>query len=94
MGETIAVKTMVECPKCGQEMTTAESCTIETVEYLDGTVLEAIPYGQERRYPDVTGRCHDCGVSQSGYHHRGCDMEECPGCHEQLIGCDCDVLPA
>jgi len=33
--------------------------------------------------------CRDCGVRIGGYHHRGCDTEECPKCHLQLIGCDC-----
>jgi hypothetical protein len=34
-------------------------------------------------------RCHDCGAREGELHQRGCDMERCPFCHGQLIGCDC-----
>jgi hypothetical protein len=33
--------------------------------------------------------CHDCGVIKGQYHVDGCDQEECPNCHRQLLGCDC-----
>ena len=33
--------------------------------------------------------CSDCGVIVDGVHHPGCDMEECPQCHGQLISCGC-----
>jgi len=33
--------------------------------------------------------CPDCGVVQGQYHAEGCDMEECPDCHGQLLGCPC-----
>jgi hypothetical protein len=36
-----------------------------------------------------TNRCHDCDVLPGGFHHRGCDMEECPRCGHQLLSCDC-----
>jgi len=38
----------------------------------------------------VTGRCHDCGVRNGGYHHPGCDAERCPTCDGQWISCSCD----
>jgi hypothetical protein len=34
-------------------------------------------------------RCHDCGVEEGQLHKPGCDMEICPLCGGQLIGCDC-----
>jgi hypothetical protein len=34
-------------------------------------------------------RCHDCSCKIGEYHAPGCDMEECPFCHSQLISCDC-----
>ena len=33
--------------------------------------------------------CPDCGVVKGQYHAEGCDMEECPNCHGQLLGCPC-----
>lgn len=33
--------------------------------------------------------CHDCGVAPGQLHVRGCDVERCPLCGHQLIGCPC-----
>ena len=33
--------------------------------------------------------CHDCGVMEGEIHHYGCDMERCPFCDRQLLGCGC-----
>lgn len=33
--------------------------------------------------------CHDCGVEEGQLHVYGCDMERCPFCGRQLIGCGC-----
>ncbi len=33
--------------------------------------------------------CADCGVIKGEFHVLGCDGEECPACHEQLLSCDC-----
>jgi hypothetical protein len=38
------------------------------------------------------GHCPDCGVSDRGYHHLGCDLEDCPRCRRQLISCGCAWL--
>ena len=32
--------------------------------------------------------CHDCKVKTGKPHQDGCDIEECPICHKQLITCD------
>jgi len=34
-------------------------------------------------------KCHDCVSSEGEYHSFGCDMETCPFCGNQLIGCHC-----
>jgi len=35
--------------------------------------------------------CHDCGVKEGHLHEFGCDMETCPNCGGQLIGCGCGI---
>lgn len=47
-------------------------------------------------YPDeetyAERECHDCGVVAGEFHHRGCDVEECPKCGEQLFFCSCHFV--
>ena len=33
--------------------------------------------------------CHDCGCEEGEIHGFGCDVERCPFCGSQLIGCRC-----
>ncbi len=33
--------------------------------------------------------CHDCGVIAGELHLDGCDMERCPRCKNQYLGCGC-----
>jgi hypothetical protein len=93
---------MALCKYREQEMNGADGCVSLPVKTVDGD-MESIPYGSEtKRQTPAPGqqhhgvligdppRCHDCGVLPGRYHHVGCDWEECPRCHEQLIGCDCD----
>jgi hypothetical protein len=38
--------------------------------------------------------CPECGVPSGQYHRNGCDVELCPYCGDQLVGCVCPgVLP-
>jgi hypothetical protein len=34
-------------------------------------------------------KCHDCGAEEGQFHEPGCDMDECPFCHGQLLSCGC-----
>ncbi len=61
-------------------------------------VFERVLNGSERRYGAVDKAlgidghkvpCHDCNAPVGGFHHPGCDVEECPRCHLQAIGCGC-----
>jgi hypothetical protein len=55
-----------------------------------------IPWGSES-YAAMLGDqwrtnpwpCGDCGTAPGDLHHPNCDMEECPLCHQQAIGCGC-----
>lgn len=59
---------------------------------INGSEYQRIRYGNESddwgadKFP-----CHDCGVIKGQYHVPYlCDVERCPVCDEQVIGCDCD----
>lgn len=63
-------------------------------EYLELS-FKRIRYGDEsdRCKCDSSIPCHDCGVVNGQYHVSGCDMEQCPNCHGQLLSCDCGEYP-
>ena len=92
---------MAVCQYCDQEMHEALGCIYEPIETVDGD-MEPIKYGHELNptmTPDEDGiqrrRCGDCYAVPGNYHHFGCDIEECPRCHGQLISCMCsDELAA
>ncbi len=81
------VKNLAICLHCKGEMRDAAtvSCAVNPIEFPDGQRLPQVPYANE----DGRQRCHDCYVAIGGVHHVGCDMEVCPKCGFQLIGCDC-----
>ncbi len=86
---------MVICNDCKQEISdpNTEGCTAKYIE-ISGKTYKRIPYGKEQRFeldedemlPD---RCGECGVKLKKFHHSGCDIEECPKCHCQLLACRC-----
>lgn len=75
----------IVCGRCGHEIGTGGSCNNAPV-HAKGRFFEP------KRYEGA--RCHDCGIEQGGYHHEGCDMEPCPVCGEQFLGCDCAEVVA
>jgi hypothetical protein len=58
--------------------------------WRDGRQLPRVRYGEEQ---DDWGQdmhpCGDCGVDKGEFHVPGCDVEQCPVCAGQAIGCDC-----
>ncbi len=78
---------MAACRWCEQEMTTAASCTFGAL-HEKGARVEMIPWGKERRW-SASSRCGDCGVFPGGYHHPGCDIQECPRRGGQMFSCGC-----
>lgn len=81
---------MAICTWCDQEMSTAATCTITTL-HRDGDAFVLPPYREprHRRPGEFTDRCGDCGVTDRGAHHPGCDMARCPLCRGQLLACGC-----
>jgi hypothetical protein len=80
---------MAICQYCGLEMTAAASCVGISID-IDGAPYRPVPFGDARESHGVHAlRCGDCGVRHGGFHHPGCDMEECPRCARQLLSCDC-----
>jgi hypothetical protein len=78
------------CTDCNLEMQTADGCARPLVLMNDGLHVR-LRWGDEKHWPRPKReeRCGDCNVLPSRYHHRGCDIEECPQCNRQLITCDC-----
>ena len=79
---------MAVCSWCFAEMMTAQSCTVDAM-HRQGVPVPMIPCGREFGWPPATMRCGDCGVARGGWHHPGCDMQQCAVCGEQMLSCDC-----
>jgi len=80
------------CTDCDRDMLKTDTCNEEPIEFPDGTRLPQIKYGDdwgEHGVHDHNNCCHDCRVKAGGFHHPGCDMEQCPRCKGQLISCGC-----
>lgn len=60
----------------------------------DGERFNRFKYGEEPEWLELNPGfaeipCHDCGVVKGQYHAVNCDVEECPRCRHQLLGCAC-----
>jgi hypothetical protein len=85
---SVEEKGVAICQDCEQEMLEASSCTV------DALILDGRRFARDRARGQlgVAGRCPDCGVGDRGYHHLGCDLEDCPRCRRQLLSCGCSWL--
>ena len=84
---------MAVCKFCNREMLETDGCDCDPIPYAGGESLPRVPYGSEKRADwSVCGeRCPDCNAKLGQPHHWGCDVEECPRCHHQLITCACTL---
>jgi hypothetical protein len=58
---------------------------------INGKAYSRIKYGDEQDDWGADSQpCHDCAVIKGQYHVPSCDVEECPRCGGQAIGCDCE----
>ena len=82
---------MCICDVCGKEMNEAESCVPDPVVIGDRVVqrIAYVPYRQPRP-GQAPVPCGDCGVQPGGFHHPGCDMEDCGNCGRQRLACGCE----
>ena len=79
---------MAVCSWCHGEMLTAISCNVVAF-HRKGRRFDLIPYGAERGWQSTADQCGDCGVIRGGFHHPGCDLQDCPACGGQLLSCGC-----
>lgn len=77
------------CKLCGQEMLEANGCTCGKIRYNE-KIYDRIRFGEEfDMYAGAVSeeeRCPDCGAKAGEFHHFGCDVENCPVCHGQMLG--------
>jgi hypothetical protein len=57
---------------------------------IDGTEYARVRYGDEKLDWNADSRhCPDCAVFKGEFHVESCDIEECPRCGIEMIGCGC-----
>lgn len=58
---------------------------------IKGKEYKRIAYGDEKENWGANDRpCGDCAVAKGQLHVPNCDIEECPSCGGQAIGCNCE----
>ena len=62
----------------------------KTTCWKNGKEFERVKYGyEEEDWGANSHPCGDCNVEKGEYHVPGCDVEGCPSCGGQAIGCEC-----
>ncbi|HEY8789738.1 MAG TPA: hypothetical protein VIM10_11480 [Actinopolymorphaceae bacterium] len=76
----------MKCDWCQHEMSQGLACNSPTYA-IAGRTFQRIAFVPHRG--DLDAQCHDCLTTVGGLHHPGCDVERCPRCGGQAIGCGC-----
>jgi hypothetical protein len=73
----------------------------QKIEKLHGKLYRRIKYGDEKWFDENNklidmlefskNPCHDCNAIRGQYHCFGCDVEQCPRCKNQFLGCGCKL---
>lgn len=53
-----------------------------------------VRWGEEDFFRGKTGpteACGDCAAAPGEFHDPGCDIEQCPACRRQALGCNCEL---
>ncbi|MCK6460881.1 MAG: hypothetical protein L6Q95_13445 [Planctomycetes bacterium] len=70
---------------------TLEAAQARKTTVVDGIAYERVRFGDEEDdWGADRGPCHDCAAVKGEFHVPGCDVERCPACAGQAIGCDCE----
>ena len=57
---------------------------------IAGSRHKRVRYGDEDQdWGDRRGPCPDCAAIMGELHVPGCEIERCPMCGGQVLGCDC-----
>jgi hypothetical protein len=72
-----------------------QQAQVNTHYRTNGSLVPRIRFGDET-YPMVTpgaGLCLCCCSARGQLHEPLCEREQCPVCKQQVMSCDCDILP-
>lgn len=78
------------CEDCQREMSPRVGCSLTHVAKAEGGPWVKRVFcgeGDDWGASGPSGVCHDCNAAAGQPHHPGCDVERCPECGGQMLGC-------
>ncbi len=77
-------KHYARCKVCDREMVPNGSCLMIQIRIGNKWYQRSTEH-----FGEPSGYCYDCNAKHGSYHHWGCDVESCPKCGGQMLGCPC-----